>query len=394
MKMRRLGQIALASLVGLLVFPNVSWSQTVINSIQDLQNINNNLAGSYVLGGDIDAIGTAGWNGGKGFIPIGNINNPFTGSFDGQGHTINGLTSSYSPIFYSGLFGLVGQSGIVKNVELTNANIMTGFISGEGGGVLVGFNIGTVINSYATGAINGGNFASNVGGLVGTNGALVTQSYADVAVSGNGIFSYGGLVGDNAGTISQSYATGPVSATAQNLGGLVGLNLGTVTTSYWDTQTTKQSTSAGGIGLTTAQFQSGTLPTGFDPTVWVAAQGQYPQLQWQVPTKPAFPVVFVHGICSDRHTCDTLKNTLINFGWHYGGNVGNIGNFRITDLDPNYASNADFYTVTFSDPEILSGLQSWGLELQYFLHTIKKYRGKPNDTKCPNLNRIGCISHL
>jgi hypothetical protein len=206
-------------LAGLSCFSEGSWSQTVISTIQDLENINNNLSGSYVLGSDIDATVTASWNGGKGFIPIGNINNPFTGTFDGQGHTIDRLTSSYSPIFYSGLFGLVSQSGTIKNVGVTNANIRTGFNSGEGGGVLVGFNVGTVTNSFATGAINGGNFGSNVGGLVGTNqsGALITQSYADVAVTGNGIFSYGGLVGDNAGTISQSYATGRVSPTAQNI---------------------------------------------------------------------------------------------------------------------------------------------------------------------------------
>src|SRR5689334_2481172 len=120
-------QFALASLLAISVLfasATGSWSQTVISTVQELQDINKDstsLSGSYVLGKDIDATTTASWNGGKGFIPIGNINAPFTGTFDGQRHVINGLTSSYSPIFYSGLFGLVGQSGIVKNVGVTNA---------------------------------------------------------------------------------------------------------------------------------------------------------------------------------------------------------------------------------------------------------------------------------
>lgn len=51
----------------------------------------------------------------------------------------------------------------------------------------------------------------------------------------------------------------------------------------WDTQASFQSTSAGGTGETTAQLQSGTLPVGFDPTVWAAKPGIYPYLVWLGP---------------------------------------------------------------------------------------------------------------
>jgi hypothetical protein len=84
-------QTALVSLIaGLFAFTNVSWSQTVINSIQELQNINNNLSGNYVLGKDIDA---SGFN----FTPIGCYGVcpkgfGFPGMLDGGGHTISNIT--------------------------------------------------------------------------------------------------------------------------------------------------------------------------------------------------------------------------------------------------------------------------------------------------------------
>jgi len=60
-----------------------------------LQGMNTGLAGNYVLGADIDASSTAGWNSGQGFTPVGlNSGTPFTGKFDGFGHTISGLTIS------------------------------------------------------------------------------------------------------------------------------------------------------------------------------------------------------------------------------------------------------------------------------------------------------------
>ena len=206
----------------------------VITNVQGLEDINDDLSGDYILGSNIDASSTASWNSGQGFIPIGNINSPFTGIFNGNGHAIDGLTSSYHPVFYSGWFGQVGASGVIENVGVTNANIATGFNVGEGGGVLVGFNVGTVSNSYATGTINGGTYGSNVGGLVGSNQGLVSQSNANVALSGNGLFSYGGLIGYNypTGTISQSFSTGSVTFGGNADGGLAGLNSGAIRQSY------------------------------------------------------------------------------------------------------------------------------------------------------------------
>ncbi|HTV30857.1 MAG TPA: MBG domain-containing protein, partial [Xanthobacteraceae bacterium] len=140
----------------------------------------------------------------------------------------------------------------------------------------------TVSNSYATGAVVEGS-SVDVGGLVGVNGGAISNSYAMGAVGGGN--EVGGLVGINIGTISDAYAVGAVSANF-NAGGLVGYNqAGIVTDGYWDTETSGQSTSAGGIGMTTAQLQ-GTLPGGFGNTVWGTGAGLYPYFLWQYPTTP------------------------------------------------------------------------------------------------------------
>ena len=369
-----------------------------INTLVDLQNMNNNLSGDYQLATDIDASVTAVWNGGTGFIPIGRNTRPFVGTFDGQGHTITNLVSS-STIFYSGLFGNVGSSGVVRNIGVTNATIKTGLIPGLGGGILAGENEGTIEDAFATGTIDGGTYGSNVGGLVGTNSGQVIKSFANVAVSGKGIYSFGGLVGDNAGTgtITQSYAAGSVYGGNAN-GGLVGLNLGkvsqsyatgritgrfavgglvgnaqgTTTTSYWDIQTTGQSQSAGGTPLTTADLQSGVLPAGFQPTIWVPIEAEYPELQWRLFSRPAYPVVFVHGLCSTADIWSDLEKKL-PADWKYGGTLGVIGNPNSAHRTDD-AQKADYYTITFSDPAIRSGIREWATELANFLEDIKQIR--------------------
>src|SRR5947209_6284801 len=94
----------------------------IITTVQELENINNNLSGHYVLGNDINANSAASLNNGTGFAPIGTLNNPFTGVLDGQGFTINGLTIN-SSASYVGLFAVVGGGAQIKNISLANENI-------------------------------------------------------------------------------------------------------------------------------------------------------------------------------------------------------------------------------------------------------------------------------
>ncbi|OIQ95849.1 heme/hemopexin-binding protein precursor [mine drainage metagenome] len=247
-------------------------SYTVINSLgapgsitgTDLQGINGsagNLAGHYALGANIDATatGTAPW--GAGFLPIG----VFTGTFDGLGHTITGLTINRSGTADVGLFGNVAAgTSTLRNVGLVGGSVTgaagtgglignsgagvsvnnvsnTGSVSGAAGsGGLIGSNGAgnAVSNSYATGAVSG---AAGTGGLVGSNGAgsLVSNSYAIGNVTGAaGAAGVGGLLGSNGdlSTVSKSYAAGNVTmsgAGGASVGGLVGSNsTGNVSDSY------------------------------------------------------------------------------------------------------------------------------------------------------------------
>ena len=161
---------------------------------------------------------------GSGFAPIGNNATPFTGTFDGQGHTISNLAINQPNLVSVGLFGVIGAGGTVENLGLIG-----GTISGVTNvGALAGSNAGIITNVSSSGTVAGLPGNSNIGGLVGANGGTITFASAGGAVSGS--LNVGGLAGDNFGTITQSSATGPVGGFV-NGGGLVGRNEGTITSS-------------------------------------------------------------------------------------------------------------------------------------------------------------------
>jgi len=256
--------------------------------------------GHYTLMVDIDASETVDWDGGKGFKPI-----VLLGRFYGNGHVIRNLYINRPGEGRVGLFGHVGSRGQVKNVGLDHVQVVGNVYVGG----LVGNNEGTVSQTYSTGSVSGNSY---VGGLVGYNywGGTVRQSYFTGSVAGTGYYVgglvgwndstvshscstgsvvgnqyVGGLVGgnDNDGTVTQSYSTGSVVGN-QYVGGLVGDNYnGTVSQSYWDIETSGQSTSAGGEGMTTAQMKQRTTFTGWDfDCVWNIVEGvDYPYLRWE-----------------------------------------------------------------------------------------------------------------
>jgi len=174
---------------------------------------------------------------GECFLPVGtDANNNFTGSFDGRGHKIYNLYINHPYINRPttdnvGLFGCVGEGGVVKNVGLENENVNSYWAVGG----LVGWEIGTVSNSYATGSVSSSienhYYSGDVGGLVGHNEGTVSNSYSTGSVSGDN--EVGGLVGRNVGTVSNCYSTGSVSGSGHSVGGLVGYNwYGTVSNCY------------------------------------------------------------------------------------------------------------------------------------------------------------------
>lgn len=144
---------------------------------------------------------------------------PFTGVFDGDGHTISHLT--VSGIEYVGLFGLITRNAQVRDLGLVDASV-TGL--GDCVGGLVGFCEGTISHCHSSGAVTG--FGSFVGGLVGYGTWLVDRCWSTCRIEGAG-YAVGGLAGANSGQIVQCWTNGAVSGT-WSLGGLVGQNWGKV----------------------------------------------------------------------------------------------------------------------------------------------------------------------
>ncbi len=149
--------------------------------------------------------------------------------------------------FYVG--GLIGDNSNEGQVtQCYSAGTVHGMRNYVGG--LVGLNNAQVDKSYSTGTVTG---ERAVGGLLGANGSgYVANCYSTGAVTGRS--SVGGLVGGNFGTVSQCYSLGAVVG-EEHVGGLVGSNDWIVTHSFWDIETSGQSSSEGGIGLTTARMQ-------------------------------------------------------------------------------------------------------------------------------------------
>ena len=182
---------------------------------------------SFKLTDDINAAETSDWDSGAGFSPIGNETAQFTGSFDGQGHAIAGLTINPTPPDDIGMFGYTSDASSISNLGIEGVSV-TGCV--RSGGLVGKNNGGMITGSYVTGTVTGGN---HTGGLVGYNDeGTITACYAACTVSGGTWI--GGLVRQNmGGAITACYATGTVSGSGSEIGGLAGRNdEGTITACY------------------------------------------------------------------------------------------------------------------------------------------------------------------
>ena len=159
----------------------------------------------------------------RAWTPIGNYDYQYTGTFDGNNHTVSGLYFNNSEAQYVGLFGYIGENSEVKNTGVINS-----YIKGNSsvGGVVGYNNVGTMTNCYNTGSSILG--VDYVGGVVGFNKKTITNCYNTSDVSGE--YSAGGFVGRNTGSIANCYNTGNV--TGDNVGGIVYDNYGTITNCY------------------------------------------------------------------------------------------------------------------------------------------------------------------
>ena len=188
------------------------------------------------------------------WIPIGSDSSRYSGTFNGDGHTISGLYIDSSDND-QGLFGYV--SGTVQNLTVSgsvNGNNFVGGIAGQNGGRITdcafsgsvkgsGNNVGGVVGSNNNGSVENctntgsvsGNISYNdsghhVGGVVGYNSGSVENCHNIGSVSGNR--DVGGVVGVNSSTVKNCYNTGSVTGRGIYVGGVVGNNDGSVTNCY------------------------------------------------------------------------------------------------------------------------------------------------------------------
>lgn len=255
----------------------VAEGYTVITSAEDLQAMQDNLAGKYILMADIDLAG-------ENWTPIGDIRDPFTGEFNGNGYTISNLTLDNNTRDYYGFFGRV-EGAEISNAGFENANVrgkmwvgilagysyntnisncfVTGSVSGYSDvGALVGDNIhGSSIDScYSIADVTGTSY--RVGGLVGYNNDNSSINYSYAQSSVNGDLNVGGLVGQNtSSTVSNSFSEGDISGNSQ-IGAFAGFNEnGTISSCYWNNQISQtlpgiaQGTDTGASGATSAEIE-------------------------------------------------------------------------------------------------------------------------------------------
>ncbi len=189
-----------------------------LKAVADIAN-NGNLGINITLTADIDLKGID-------WTPIGiDYNHQYTGTFNGGGHTITGLTVTGSDQ-YVGLFGHIGSGGTVKDVTLEEVKIESNNDMSAVGGV-AGRSYGTLENCSVSGSVSGSGIA---GGVVGyQSGGFLTGCSSSATVNAGGVA--GGVAGltDSGATLTACYATGDVTLESINsggnfVGGVVGSN--------------------------------------------------------------------------------------------------------------------------------------------------------------------------
>ena len=255
--------LATAKDLGYTIESNGSYTVTSADGLMNIAKLVNGGKSdiNITLTADIDLTG-------KNWTPMGtSFSNKYTGTFDGGGHTIKGLTVTTNDQFV-GLFGSIGYAGTVKNVMMEDVQITSNRSSGFAGGV-AGYSDGTIENCSVSGSVSGTVYVGGVvgaqlgGSITGCSSSATVKGMVDVGgvagqtnssatltacyATGNVIIeidpvkniSGGGLVGFNGGNgVRACYATGNVTSTGSSTGnvhifGLLGDNYTTVTACYW-----------------------------------------------------------------------------------------------------------------------------------------------------------------
>ena len=256
--------LAAAKDLGYTIESNGSYTVTSADGLMNIAKLVNGGKTdiNITLDKDIDLTG-------KEWTPIGTgYSNKYTGTFDGGGHTIKGLTVTTNDQFV-GLFGYLNRAGTVKNVVMEGVQITSNQIYGGSIGGVVGYSWGTIENCSVSGSVSGTVYVGGVvgvqigGSITGCSSSATVKGTVDVGgvagqtnssatltacyATGNVIIEMdskkniagGSLVGMNAGSsLLACYATGNVTSTGSStgymhIGGFLGNNYTTVTAGYW-----------------------------------------------------------------------------------------------------------------------------------------------------------------
>lgn len=244
----------------------------------------------------------------KEWTPIGTEGNLFWGGFDGDGHTITGMTITGKENSYVGLFGechnFTAASSYIKSVTVKGANIsgksFVGAIAGAGANISDCYSIENTI--YASrcvggvcgsliGKISGCYNSSSVSGISTAGGIMGSASYEGNV--GNGVVQYcynigtvtvsqqdssvGGITGASANRydISNCLNCGKITGNGKNVGGIAGSTdsnyMNFIGNCYYNSDLNNAGVGEGAsdkvIPLTTSQL-CGALPEGLDSTIW------------------------------------------------------------------------------------------------------------------------------
>ncbi|MFT4326329.1 MAG: hypothetical protein ACMXYK_02410 [Candidatus Woesearchaeota archaeon] len=248
---------------------------------EQLHNARTDLNAHYKLINDLgpETLDYSTYNTGSGWEPIGSNTDPFYGTFNGQGNTIENLYINRPSQTHVGLFGYLDSEPAtssrifdlyLKNVSITG-NEYTGGITGYAVGV---WNANSIIERIkVTGTITG---EGNTGGITGYSGSqsLLTNIYSKVHI--NGEWASGGISGANWGGIITNSYTYVTHSAGGGKGGITGGGTSGVTDSYWNTDL--HATSSTGEGRTTSELQDIATFTGWN----IAIIGDYTDEIWKI----------------------------------------------------------------------------------------------------------------
>jgi len=322
-----------------------------ISNSDELNCINSNdefdeLDAHYIQTSDIDLSNSEDIYGNTGFDPIGSYSSTgdsekFTGSYNGQGYTINNfrVSDAYDNSISVGLFRVTENAelkninfdnvdvnggpytgtlvGISENTDIDNIQVKGNIDGDRNVGGLIGRNIDGSIYNVNT-DININSNGDSIGGVIGYNTGIVQYSSSDGTIEGNeqvgGLIGYnndgdahnvystvdttgeafvGGLIGRNSdSSVSQAYSTGVVDGGEEwRVGALIGSNSDSeVVDVYWDMDSSTLWDGVGynsgefdGEGLSTSEMQGNSAEdnmSGFDfENTWITVDSEYPELK-------------------------------------------------------------------------------------------------------------------